>query len=191
VPVIEECFRGDLGDIVAVDEWLGDAIDGERDLTAEDRVEQEGLAEVLREPAAAQDRPRQRPVLDEPFGGLGLRLTAPGQQDDARDALRRRLLGELRHGLRCARHRNVRRVGDKHVLYPMEHFPPGGGVVPVERRRGGARADPDRHPPVGEAGGDAAADFAGAAEHEYERLLLHVLCHAPSQARRDATENGP
>src|SRR5690348_3038979 len=75
VPVIEERFRGDLGDIVAVDEWLGDAIDGERDLTAEDRVEQECLAEVLREPAAAQDRPRQRSVLDEPLGGLGLRLT--------------------------------------------------------------------------------------------------------------------
>ena len=35
MPVIEERFRGDLGDIVAVDEWLGDAIDGERDLTAE------------------------------------------------------------------------------------------------------------------------------------------------------------
>src|SRR2546426_816701 len=67
-----------------------------------------------------------------------------------------------------------------HDALPI-YFPPGGGVVPVERRRGGARADPDRHLPVGEAGGDAAADFAGAAEHEYERLLLHVLCHAPSQ----------
>src|SRR5689334_13055784 len=45
VPVIEERFRGDLGDIIAVDERLGDAIDGERDPTAEGRAEQEALAE--------------------------------------------------------------------------------------------------------------------------------------------------
>jgi hypothetical protein len=53
------------------------------------------------------------------------------------------------------------------------------------------RADPGRHSPGGKAAGDAAADFAGTAEHEYGRLLFHGLCHVASQAHRNATDNDP
>ena len=48
----------------------------------------------------------------------------------------------------------------------MQRGRPGGAVLPVERRRAGARADADGQAALLEAGGDAATGLAGAAEDE-------------------------
>jgi hypothetical protein len=74
------CFceygRGDVGDVVRVDDRLADATGGERDGAVEHGVEEEVLAEVLGEEAAPLDGGLDPGVQLDVFARLRLGLAA-------------------------------------------------------------------------------------------------------------------
>ena len=84
VAVLGQRGGRDVGDVLDVDERLGDVPRRHGDLAREDAVEQERLAEVLREPAAAHDGPLGARRDDLLLGALRLGLAAAGEQHQPR-----------------------------------------------------------------------------------------------------------
>ena len=145
VPVLRQRRDSDVGDIVGVDERLGDVPGREDDLAVEDRLQEVVLAEVLHEPAAAHDRPLDAPcLLHGQLGALGLLLAPAGEEHQPPDPTLHGQLGERAHRLHRARDRDVREVGDVHRLHVSQRGRPRRLVLPVERRLAGAGADPHR-----------------------------------------------
>ena len=175
VPVLGERRDRDVGDVVDVDERFRHVPGRQRDHTVEHGLEQEVLAEVLGEPARPHDRPVGAGLLHGALADLGLLLAAAGQQHQPADAARHRGSGERADGLGGAGERQVGVVHDVDRGHVPQRRLPGGGVVPVERRRARARPDPGRHATGREALGNPAAGLAGAAEDEGHVVMS--MCH--------------
>ncbi len=141
VAVLGQRQHGDLGDVVDVDERLGDLAGGHGELTRQHALDHERLAEVLREPAAAHDRPPRAGRDQLLLGALRLRLATPREEDELRDAARGREPREGADRLRRAGDREVGEVGHVDGGDVVERGRPGRVVVPVE----GERARPDAH----------------------------------------------
>ena len=162
MPVFGERRHRHVGDVLDVDERLAHPVDGQRELAREHGLEEVALAEVLREPAAAHDRPVGARVLHGTLGALGLLLAATRQQHEPPHAAGDGLLGERRHRLGRAGHGEIREVGHVHRVDAAQRGLPGRGVLPVEARlaRAGtcdrgdvARRETLHHAPAGLAGG--------------------------------------
>src|SRR5215211_2504837 len=162
MPVLGEGGSRDVGDVLRVHEWLAHGVDRERELARQQRLEEEALAEVLAEPAAADHGPLGAGGLDHPLRALRLLLTAARQQDEPPHARLHGELGQGVHGLGRAGSREVGVEGHVRGLRAVERRGPGRAILPVERgvgrARAGTRGKPARleafeHPAAGPAGG--------------------------------------
>ena len=88
VAVLGQRLHRRIRDVVGVEERLPHAAGGERDLAGQDLVEEEALAEVLVEPAAAQDRPFGARRAHRLLALLRSLFTAPGEQHQPPHAVR-------------------------------------------------------------------------------------------------------
>src|SRR5918995_548795 len=180
VPVLRQRRHRHVRYVLGVDEGLGYAIDRERELAAENWLQEEALAEVLAEKARAHDRPLGVHPLHGQLGAAGFLLTAAGEQHQPPDPALHREFGERTHGVGRPRRRQVRVVCHIHRPHIPQRRRPRGLILPVERRFAGARADPHRQPARLEALHNPAAGLARAANNQrrlrpLRSLRLHSL----------------
>ena len=151
MPVLRQRGDGDVGDVLDVDERLAHVAERQRQRALDDALEEEALAEVLGEPAAADDRGRRVERLHGLLGLLRLGLAAAREQHEPADALRPAAISRER-GDRLGRAGDgeVGVVGQVGRGRPAGGGGPGGAVVPVEPRRARAGAERARR---GRAGG--------------------------------------
>jgi hypothetical protein len=160
VAVVGERRDRHIGDIVGVEERRRHVAGGKPDLAAQDVLEHVVLAQVLHEPGRAQHRQLGTGLAHRLLGPLRLRLAAAGQQRQPGDAALHRELGEGGGRLEGSRNRDVRVVGEIDGTGLRKRPRPRGKVLPVERRRAGARPDPHRQAPGPQALDDPAARLA-------------------------------
>ena len=160
---------GDVRNVVRVEERLGDIGRGQRDHPVEHRLEQEVLAEVLREPGAAQHRPLGARTAHAVLGRHGLGLAAPGQHHQPARAVRHRRPGDGRDPPGRAGEGDVRVVAEVRRVNAVERRRPGGVVVPVEWHLAGTRSDAHVRAEVAQPRRDPAAGLACPAKYECRR----------------------
>ena len=166
VAVLRERGDGDVGDVVGVDERLGHVADRQRDLAGQHGLAQVVLAEVLAEPAAADDGPVGAGGLQLGLGALRLLLAATREQHEAARSAGDGEPRQLGDGLGRAGHGDVGEVRDVRGRGAAQRGRPGRAVVPVERRLAAAGADAHGRAALLQARHHAAARLAGAAEDE-------------------------
>ena len=106
---VDERGGRDVGDVVDVDERLGDVGDGQRHGALDHLLDERPLGEVLGEHGGAHDRPLGARSLHESLGAPRAGLAAARQQDEAADAVRRPPCGRRRR--RRRRRRGTRDPG--------------------------------------------------------------------------------
>ena len=163
---------GDIGDVVNVDDGLDDIAAGHRKNAGQNRIAQVAFREVLREPGGPDDGEVYAGMAHHFLAQPRMVFTAPGEQHKVRDVHVTRRLAEgleLFHGSRKG---EIGKVGHIGRTGPAQGWPPGLRRLPVEGRRGVARAAAHRKALRFEAAGDATAGLAGGADDE-NVLIFH------------------
>ena len=161
-----ECGDRDVGDVVDVDERFDHVAHGQRDLSEQHRLQEITLAEVLRKPRCAQDRPLDTCIAYERFGALGALLAAAREQDEPFHARADGLVDERADRLGRTGDGDVGGVRDVHGGDAVEGRGPRLRIFPVEGRDGRAGADPDGAVAIAEPIDDTATGLAGAAGNQ-------------------------
>jgi hypothetical protein len=173
---------GDIGDVVCVDERLGDLVAQHGEPAGGEFGSPQALGEVLQEERRSDDRPFGTRGDQGLLGPPSALLSAAGQQHQSMASCRDSGRGELADDLVGARDGEVGLVCDVRGIAAGEGCGPAAGVGPVETRLARARADANGHAACGKAFGHSAAGLAAAAEHQCGFLNRHVV-HGFSSGR--------
>jgi len=158
------------------DRHLGEVLEIEEGDAVAHGLAEEVLAEVLREERRPEDDQFRAcgvgRCAHRVLAAHGAVLASSGQQHDPPHSAIDGLSGEGTEDGGGTGEPGVGGVGQVGSVDAVEYCRPGGGVVPVQGRVGGAGSDPQRPAHRVEAVGYAAPGLAGAAGHQDQFMLV-------------------
>ena len=138
MPRLRQSSHRDIGDIISIDERLAHIRNRQHQLTSQNAVQQEGLAEILEEPAGTDDRVADTGLLQRFLRRQGLVLAAPGKQDQMPHTLFERQPRQGSDRLDSARHSQIRLIADIGGIDTVKRCSPARRIGPVERGNRGS-----------------------------------------------------